>query len=188
MRLAAAIALALAGCATESGAAPEVEPAPSSVVRLTHDEGYCSAVVISETELATARHCVRKPGVRVEGLEVVGVREHATYDVAVVEVASTLGWPVAEVARYSPSIGDELVLVGYGRKCGGFGERELVMTGYANDAHLRARGETCDGDSGGAIFDVDGGLVAIHRGHLGDVADAIDVSFLSGLRVAVEPY
>jgi hypothetical protein len=158
--------------------------------------GFCSGAVIGPYAVLTAKHCV--DGSDGTGLwvsnqasavggtvrEPVPVREVRTtpgrfehdqlfngQDIAVLILRWAIDAPAYDYARRSPSVGDRVLLVGYGRVDpgrsvpGDFGYRNK---GYAEITHvqdgalyIRGDSSTCQGDSGGPAFDDDMNVVGV---------------------------
>lgn len=162
------LALLLAGC-------PSARESVGSVVQL-HSAGgvHCSGIVISETEIATARHCVDEGIVEVDDMTLVGTRTSARQDIAIVEVETTNGLPIARIG----DISHDATLTGYG--CSGELEDSAHVVMYRDGASIYSHGRACPGDSGGGLFNDHGYLIAIHSGISGQ-AVSIDAHELLAL-------
>lgn len=167
--LAAFVTTWLAGCAAQ--VVPDLPLMPGAppigaVLYLTDWSAYrCSAVAISSTQAVTARHCNAMPGhtlLTPEGEDhlVDRVQDHPMADVSLLTLPAGDGFPEwAGVANSPPLMFTPVLFVGYGCDAK-FGVRpgQFIRTQSGYD---RYTGKVCPGDSGGAVFDVEGNLSAI---------------------------
>jgi S1-C subfamily serine protease len=173
-RLVLGLALLLASTLYGSTIAP-----PYQAVRMITDSNgdqRCSAVVIKPGMAYTARHCIDDDGMRVDGhhVEEVITYRATTPDVAII-FAPGLECPCADVG-VSPSVGDQTLAVGFAGSLKGDYRISAVgivkHVGVLRDFAPWLDGEDGDfataqyivtnpiiepGDSGGALFAMQGG-------------------------------
>lgn len=158
------VAMAAGACApdTEGGACRE----NVRIVKVITKRSWCSAVVANDGIVFTAAHC-EDPILIVQGSEIPVVSAHALdrYDASILEApGAKKTWTGGTAAGYGH--GEEVVLEGYGHGCGcvvRHGRARAVSGGVS-----WPEGETdisaCPGDSGGAVFNVDGDLIGVTWG------------------------
>lgn len=189
------VPLAIAACAAP--APPPSLPAPSygqvsvagAVLAVVSEQSGCSAVALEPDLLVTAGHCVDGfggPAVVALGRDFAadGLLVDATWrapapqpgpvvgvapDIGLLHVTGRLPTTVG-VGTELPSTGDRLTLVGYGcdSKWPPFTRGERGATALTTGGGLLVMdGHVCHGDSGGAVFNHSGALVAVMvaRGH-----------------------
>ncbi len=172
------------GCSASSYPPPVVVVTPNPPyikgTELPYSDGtfLCSSTALEPHTLTTARHCVLaaieggSPGfvVMPDGSmnEVVNAWVSPTNDAALLTVKDALPM-VMPAARELPAVGDILWIAGYGcdSHAGGtdfiFELRVSPLTYLGRDIHGAEvyHGTVCHGDSGGAVFNAKGQLVAI---------------------------
>ncbi|HEV7717108.1 MAG TPA: serine protease [Steroidobacteraceae bacterium] len=176
------LALLAGACSTQVGAsgAASGEPTLACIGEPSEDPSVvqvfagaaavgCSGVLVSQSEIMTAAHCVH-PDMQVK---IGGVRYLALprwvggpggEDVALLELSSPLltAQP-ARMATTPPALGDALTLVGYG--CTGAQVTRAVTRrsgAYTQGREYDADGCACAGDSGAPVFNADGEVVALN--------------------------
>lgn len=173
------IGFVLVGCASAAhgveSAAPEAltcageAASDPSVVRVFFSGGMCTGVLVSDSEVMTAAHCVHGDmQVEIGDVHYLAAKRWAWgargEDVAMLALSAPLpDAQPASVAAVAPRPGDALTLIGYG--CTGKQLSRSVTRrwgAYAEDTEYDADGCTCPGDSGGPVFNADGELVAIN--------------------------
>ena len=168
-----------------------IKPAFKQVVRLemlrqgAEGTGVCSAVVIHEINgfLLTAAHCVDKPqaesiSITANGRHAEVVKVNALLDLAVLRT-QLRGEKQIALADSTPEPGTPIAVVGYA-----FGWKALHPTfGYVSQNKsdetkgVKLNSDVIGGDSGGAVIDARGKLVAI--------TSALNFWYSSGLAIGV---
>lgn len=165
-----------------------IKPAFKQVVRLemlqegSDDPGTCSGVVFNKElgYLLTAGHCVNKP--QDKSLSITANKRHADLikintllDLAILKT-QLRGEEQIAFAEKTPEPGSPVAVVGYA-----FGWEEIHPTfGFVSNSNAKSAKLNSDiiaGDSGGAVIDAQGKLIAINS--------ALNFWYSSGLAIGV---
>lgn len=139
---------------------PFLEVQDPAVVRVQSsgpdETRYCSGVVISPTQVLTAKHCLcLGDDITVNGVEIVSWALPELQDLALLTVKE----PFEKWHSVTASVPLALMLEGYG--CTGALLQRSAILLYDLGVEIKIGGCVCHGDSGGAVLDDDGRLVAI---------------------------
>lgn len=169
------LALVLVAACGSSAVHPAYRLGDASTVRIDLTGGTCTAVIIARSSLLTAAHCFKgmRRLVGVDGEPATGrIVANDGRDHVIVRVDRPLEGRIAPIRLLGPMIGEDLYLWGNPSPF-----RHQMRRGYMTGTYkgyLVFDIQSWYGDSGGAVYDAHGRVVAIVTGGIAEASRTSD--------------